>query len=62
MKHTYSFIKTTRQPAIDIVTNKIVQQGSGVFRCKQTGQLIEKSFIPANFVPNDITLEHKYSY
>ena len=58
----FSFISTIRDPMVSGFTGELTVKGVGWFRCKQTGQVIKKTFIPAYFVPNDRTKEHKYTY
>lgn len=60
---TFSFVKTiSLVEYTDSTKSKLTHKGLGIFRCKQTGQLVERRFVPSSFVPNDITKQHRYSY
>lgn len=46
-KRTYSFVRTLQLPVFND-RSELVIKGRGMFRCKQTDQLVELRFAPAN--------------
>lgn len=48
---TFSFVRTVSRPIIEEEARNLVSNGLGLFCCKQTGDIVEQEFKPANYVP-----------
>jgi len=46
---TFSFVSTVDQPVFN-EKRQLVASGLGMFRCKQTNQLVEKRFVPSSYI------------